>query len=397
VQAFHPLQFSLVPVSFRGGLGATVGQALNPLGDIGQFTENSVTGLYSMIQKSVESIVQIIGEIVKFVEDFTKAIFGAVSWQTVLNDLGSQFKSIANLLVILNPARYVQQLMLSSALTKHTFLELDHFLGGLVTNLTNLSDVGLRAIRGDAISKIELLKDALAALEVVAIIFGGPAAVGLILGVAIGNEVCMHQTMDKTACMAVFEILGAAVGGYVGDAIDNMTDEEIPQNQANTTVEDNIAQEPFSSYLSDSAQDYMIKKIADDATKVAVILCQADNWVGAKECSLLGKIAEDYIMSDEDQSFEDFMASESAKLGVAAILANAFPPGSKAHTALINAMPKPIPVGPGKPRTVVIGQATDKNGNPLFDKNGNPIMASTGGLATILLLGAAVVGGSMLT
>lgn len=277
-----------------------------------------------------------------------------MSWDEVLGELGAVFQDIGAVMVYLDPGRMTYNWLTESPLTSHVFGELDKFTGGMLTTAVNLSDLPGRAMRGDPISKYELIKDALLIITIVAIIFTGPVGLGILLGTMVGREVCSKQTEARDACMVAFQIVGAAAGSWASAATG------ITWGGASAAAEGaaeqaaweagpeayeaywlNIAEQEalasttdFLPHLLKAGENYLVSRGIDEISHEAVELCKEGNWVGSHECEILGQVAADYIKSPDDIAWEDFLAREVAVIGVQELMLQWFPPDSKEAIAI---------------------------------------------------------------
>lgn len=323
---------------------------------------NLIPGLGPAVNQIVENSVQSVENVVAATGQAVGQAVGSISLQGVVNSLGTIVRSVSDIVVKMNPEVIAFNYMKNDAILGHPFNELDKFTGGTITTAVNVSSLPARAARGDAISKQELVKDALFAIEVAAIILsGGSAAVviGGIVGNWTGNQICSKQTQAQDACKIAFTVVGAAAGATVSDALSDassssdLADDSLDDGEdadadtdTNTDTDTDTADSAgdtedtsvsFTDNLSASAQKTFTSQIDSAATKVAIALCKQNQWVGATECSVLGQIAADYLKQDPDDvdDWIDFLAKEAAKLGVSLLLGNAFPAGSPERNALL--------------------------------------------------------------
>ncbi len=297
--------------------------------DLGNTVTDAISGLSEAVGKAFDAIVKTVGQIMQTLALVIEACVGQVSWKDVLNSAGKVFQDIGSVLVAIDPLRIVYTWLSKAPLTSHAFHELDKFTGGMLTGITNLSDLPGRVLRGDAISKTELIRDALFVIEVVAIVFTGPVGLGLVVGSMFGREVCKHQTEYQGACMGVFQIVGAAVGDYAASS------------------------SAFLDTLSDAGEKYLTNQGITAATQVAVVQCQKSDWAGKKECQIMGTVLADYIKSDGSQDWETFLGTEIVKLGVPDMMLQWFPPNSPEHAAIQKQWTVTSVTGSTAPATVI--------------------------------------------
>lgn len=264
-----------------GNVGRSINRAVN---DVGDFIGRSVAGLdkaYKGVSKSVFEGTKQFGETLALT---ARASVGDVKWSEVSRSAGKVVRQVANVHVLMNPARFWAQVAQESTLTRQAFKDVDLFTGGMLTSGINVSDVVQRSIRGDAITKEELIRDAMFALQVLAAVAtggSGAAVVGGIIGTMVGQQVCSKQTKMKNECMVAFQLLGTFLGSW------------------GAGIEQAVA-----------------KASLNQATKDAVKLCASKGWAGNKECEILGNLASSYITSKDPRTWEDFLLEESKKYGV---------------------------------------------------------------------------------
>jgi hypothetical protein len=397
----HPMLVQKPSFSLSRSQGMGAGD-LERLGNlVGDFVNNAIQGAEEMLRKAVQSVVQIIGEVLKAVVQFIGACVGLVPWSEVLSSLAQVTKSISNLFIIINPSRYVFNVLNASELTRHSFQELDKFTGGMITDAVNISDLPFRALRGDAITKEELLRTALTAIKVAALITFGPggaalnyAAAGALVGSWIGNEVCKYQEDKyKDACKVAFTAAGYITGGSyqqmlrdqaaVDAAYDRLAQEGASQGayEAANQAADRIADKAFSDYLTEAVVSEAQRRGQAEVVKGLTRMCEQQNWVGDRECRILGRVLENYINSPADMAWEDFLAQEAARLGVSLILEEIFPRDSKEGRAIRREYVRvyldvPTPIDVSEPGLV------DQAPNPAG------FLLIAGAAATILFMGA---------
>lgn len=301
----HPLM-SMAPSSLRI---RHTGMSGGFFDDVFEFIGNAVQGLWDAAAAAINQVVQIIGNIVKLIVQVVAAAFGIISWEAVGETLGEIARGVGNVLVLINPARMIYDVLMESRLTRHSFMELDKFTGGLITTAVNVSDLVGRGMRGDPISKEELIRDALLILQVAIVVFTGGAglAISSAIGGMVGREVCKHQA-DKQTCMQLISAASLAAGAYVGGAT-----------------------------LNEISDTVLRSRITDVATLALVKECQRGDAIGDRECVFVGQIVRDYINTDPDTAGEwtTFLAREAAAIGVALLVEQAFPPKSPERQVLV--------------------------------------------------------------
>lgn len=117
---------------------------------------------------------------------------------------------VANFLVQADPTHLIIEGLETNPITGHMFMELNNVLGGAFTTVDNLSTLPLRVVRGDGITKQELVTDGLFVLKVVAVVVSGGSAAAII---AATSGQLAQGTLGKTALGKAILLIGAAVGG----------------------------------------------------------------------------------------------------------------------------------------------------------------------------------------
>lgn len=316
------------------GLGA------NFFDQLGDTVWDAVTGLNNALEGWITSAINTIKQLGETLALIVRACVGDVSWSEVLKSAGKVFQDIGAVVYYLNPFRAGYEWLKQAPLTAHAFNELDKFTGGMITNAVNVSDLVARAMRGDPISKTELVKDAILIIQVCAIIFSGGSylIIGAMIGTMVGRQVCSKQTEAKDACMAAFQIAGAAVGGW-GDSITAAASSEMTVAEENAWLQGDDAYSQFldtslEGHLTAAGQKYLTDQGIDLISQGAVRMCQKGHWSGSKECQIIGEVVNDYLKSPGDQEWDDFLASEIAKIGAEQLMMQWFPKNSRPYRAI---------------------------------------------------------------
>lgn len=278
--------------------------------DLGSTLTDGVAGLTEALGFALEEIVHTIGQIGETIALVVRACLGQVSWQDVLGSLGKVFQDIGTAMVFLDPTRQAYNWLSTAPLTAHAFHELDKFTGGYITNIANLSDLPGRVLRGDAISTLELIKDALFVITVVMMIVTFPEGLAVMLAMMLGRQVCSHQTEAQGACMAAFQIAGLVVGDWAGTGDD------------------------FLTALENSDMTFLSSTGLNIATREVVHLCQAGKWAGGVECQEMGTVLADYIKSGGRQDWSTFLANELVRIGRDDVVLALYPPNSREAIAI---------------------------------------------------------------
>ena len=381
----------------------------NPIKDIakiannvGKFINNAAIGLGKSIEGVGQSVFHNVEHFGETLALTARAAVGDVKWDRVKDELALMSRDVGNMFVMMNPARLTTDVLKKSELTSHAFNELDKFTGGLITNAVNVSDLPNRAMRGDAISKEELIKDAMFALQVVAVVVAGPEApmiIGGMIGTMVGREVCKHQTEHQNECMLAFQITGALIGDYVtaseklayDQAVNQATKEAIKQCNKNkwagskecdilgniaVSYVGNKSDENWNDFFFDQAQKQGLSAVLNEATKLAQAECKAQHWTGGVECDALANMLTKYLMLPEPKvAWENFAAEEIARLGVLS-LSNRLIPKAKA------------PSPPPQPDFKIVYSDVVTPGETIVKKsNTGLVVAGAAGAAILLALG----------
>lgn len=271
-----------VPSWLKAGFSAVAGLMKAIGGTITTLTHL----LKDTLSKTFESYIETLKEIGRTVNLVALVAMGRVPLSQVFASLGKVFRQIGNTFAIISPLRLTYNFLKEAPLTADAFNELDKFTGGMITNVVNVSDLPWRAMRGDAISKQELIKDVITIIQVVTIVFAGPAGVGFFIGNLIGREVCKNQTKAQDLCRASFAILGMATGQWLASDL------------------------TYLNVLERTGEDYLVKEGVDQATIKIVRACQDAKLMGRNECKYVAQALVDYIQVGSDKDFSVFLVDE---------------------------------------------------------------------------------------
>lgn len=377
----------LIPQSIRANqMGA------DPLTEMGNF----LTGMAEAFEYGLRNVVQLVGEIIDLVIKSITFVINLIAWDKVFENAALIVREASNIAVVLNPTRIVFDFFANNPVTAHTFKELDRFTGGMATNMTNVSDLPYRAARGDAISKEELIRDAMFGLQVAAVVIGGPAAAGGLVGNMVGKEVCKNAGDAKEACQIAVTIAAAATANYAADyygidwGISTGTEQlsDTSGQTVSTGSTDTLVQAQqnnlnalfaesgnlqFSDYLSNAAYQVLSQRGVQEVTKRAIELCQQGQWVGDRECAIIGQIASNYLNRPDGLDWPEFLAQEAARLGVSLLMEEWFPKNSPERRAIEivnNTVPGQTIIYETKPKS-----------------NMGILLLAAGGAATLMMLG----------
>ena len=283
------------------------------INNVVDFVDKGVQGLGNVVAEVISEVAQIVVNVVKVVLETVGAVFGVVPWENVRESLGKIARSVGHVLVLTNPTRFTYEWLKSSRLTSHSLNELDKFTGGMLTTAVNVSDVAFRAMRGDPISKMELVQNALLILQIAitvatAGVAAAPAALftQTVVG-GIAREVCKKQT-DKDTCKVLVTAASIAAGAYATGAQE----------------------------LSKVPMRIIDERIRETATRALVAKCRDEKWIGDRECAIVGRMVVDYLSLPPETDWNQYLAETSARLGVALIIEQLYPPKSPERQAIIN-------------------------------------------------------------
>lgn len=337
----------------------------DPFSDLSKGIGQLIDGLADVLGEVLDNIVQTVGQIVQAVFDVIAGIM-TLDWDRVVEGLGATVRGISNIAAQLNPMRIGHDVLTSVEWTKHSFNELDKFTGGMITNAVNVSDLPMRAARGDAISKAELLNTAIFGLQVAAIVVGGPVAAGAMVGNMFGRELCKNVGNKEAveACKVGVQIVAVASAQYASSVYDvswggSMKDmltggsKEVIYDSAGQVVSsgatDTLVQVQqnnlnalfleqgnltFYDYIKTGTVELLNQRVVEEATKEAIKQCQDGDWLGDRECAIIGQIASNYINAPPSKDWPTFLAEEAARLGVGLLVEQWFPEGSAEREAI---------------------------------------------------------------
>jgi len=141
----------------------------NPFKDIGNFITGALEGIGNIISVSVKFIIK---DIIKPIIKSLKPLFKDLT------------HLMGNFLIYTNVFSGTYRLLKSWKVTKHLIGEIDKYTGHLLTDLDNVQTLFPRLIKGDKISKEELISDALFAVRVGVVVLSGGTAAGVTSGVS---------------------------------------------------------------------------------------------------------------------------------------------------------------------------------------------------------------------
>lgn len=139
--------------------------------------------IIGVVTHGILSAMQAVADAVFYVVSLIKRALVAVAEMISNIDWEGIGKTLGNLMVNLNPYHLIWGALKAFPLTSMLCHNLDQLTGGMFTTMDNLSTLLGRAMRGDGISKAELLDDVLFCFRVVTFIYGGWALqVGVVAG-----------------------------------------------------------------------------------------------------------------------------------------------------------------------------------------------------------------------
>lgn len=186
------------------------------MGNIFEDIGDAITGIFG----SLGNFINIILEGIKNVFCEIAKLIAKIDWQKLAHVF----------LVELNPLHLIYQGLSTCPITEHMFRELDKFTGGFFTSVHQLSILPGRALRGDAISKEELISNALFVIKVALVVVAGGTAASIIAASSdqlkggylgeteTGRAILMIATAGALAYAAGESILAATRNSAVGIA-----------------------------------------------------------------------------------------------------------------------------------------------------------------------------------
>jgi len=290
---------------------------------------DTIAGAVDAIGRAIESIILSVANLVSEILEAVRLTLQSIDWKQIGENLGKIFRGIGHILVQLNPLRILKYLPLTAQL----FKDLDDFTGGFLGTVTNVIDLPARGLRGDAITKKDWIEVAIVAITAASIWFGGAAAAGGLVGGWVGNEACksIGNNQERQNCQTLFIVAGTITGGSA--ALANGI-QATSWSQLTTEQAARYAGMTFQDIMTDTVMTELQRRAVTEITREAVKACQTGNWVGDRECAIIGMIAKDYVNSPDDMEWEEFLAKELAVIGVALLAEQWFPPGSKEREAV---------------------------------------------------------------
>jgi hypothetical protein len=184
-------------------------------------------GLFDFAKAIADAVIGMIRAVVDGIKNMVMGIYNAlrkIDWDKIGKDLG---KAVGNFLVAVNPFALTNKFLREFPLTSNIYRELDKFTGGALTTMENLSTLAGRVIRGDAISREEMVQNLLFGIRVAAIFFAGPAGSAAVNAATVGAVAgqLKQGTLGKTALgrdlLGIAEVAGYAyaAGSSISDAL----------------------------------------------------------------------------------------------------------------------------------------------------------------------------------
>ena len=290
---------------------------------------------------TIVTVTNVVNEILKRVsEELSK-----INWEELGKSVGNVAQAAFNLSHQIDPNRNIVQFLEHQDLTRHSFNELNKFSGGLIKNTVNTGTLINRAGRGDAISKQELVTDAITLIQIAVLASGGGPAIGGFIGSRTGKELCKGQGDHKGICEAAFTILGIAAGSYT-----QATYFPTPAEQAAQAAQDQaviVGSEGASEAATKTLNDFILEagikygeeKVISMASREVIKACQNSNIIGDRECAILGQVGANYasqVAQGKDVKWIEFLAEQAATVSAALMLERLFPPDSPEGVALRN-------------------------------------------------------------
>jgi hypothetical protein len=145
------------------------------MGDFWEDVANVATGgAYALTKRAAEETVNVINTVNIASINMTMGIVKSlenIDWTKVTDNIG---KGVGYVFVDLNPYHILAKALSEYPLTSHLYKGYDELLGGVLSTFDNLVTLEGRAARGDAITKEELVQDALLIVRVAMVYFAGP-------------------------------------------------------------------------------------------------------------------------------------------------------------------------------------------------------------------------------
>ena len=223
--------------SFLSGRDVTVkmfrvndeNQTVSPNQAMSGFPGDLFDSIGDLVGQIVKAISSMIGAVLRAVSDLIAGIlkaFERINWEDVFSELG---KMMGEAQILLNPIHQTNKLLKSFPLTSHLYKELDKLTGGAISTIDNLSTITGRALRGDAISKQEVVQNLMFCLKVAAVLMAGPVgsmAFNAMLVAQVAGQLkqgTLGQTELGRTILGVCEVAGYAyfAGSAITDAVAN--------------------------------------------------------------------------------------------------------------------------------------------------------------------------------
>jgi hypothetical protein len=82
--------------------------------------------------------------------------------------------------------------------------------------------------------------------------------------------------------------------------------------------------------------NYLVARGIDEGTQELVRVCQTQGWAGGRECEIMSEIAGNFVKNElvGNQPWDEFVASEIARVGAEELMLQWFPADSKEAQAI---------------------------------------------------------------
>lgn len=209
-------------VSWHMGALPEYNQSLGQFG----FLDQLVRSVFDVARVVFETVIKIVKETIKIIKIVVATVINSLGLKSMLESLS---KFVGNFLVDVNPIRIASDFLAEFPLSKDIYSELDKFSGGALTTIENLSTITGRALRGDAISKAELIANALFCFRVGVVMMAGPVGSNAFNAATVSGVAGQLKTgtLGKTAMgrdlLGFMEVAGLAyvAGEKLSDVVFN--------------------------------------------------------------------------------------------------------------------------------------------------------------------------------
>lgn len=227
IAVYSTSEFEVYSPHHSANLGA-MGGILDEIGefleDLFSFLQDVYDELEDFAKDTLSAIESAVRHVVDAVIDFIKAsvkmlvAIASFDWDKIDEAFKELGQSFGNLLVHLNPVYFTFELVNDLPLAGSILREIDRFSGGFLTTTTNLNTLFGRALRGDSISKEELMTYAMLGVQIAAVVLtAGTAAAATTGYMSIASSQLAKGTLGETEFgRELLNALAVAGAAYVG-------------------------------------------------------------------------------------------------------------------------------------------------------------------------------------